>query len=108
MTTAVVVTRHRCDHCRRGFASKSYAAAHEARCVHNPANRTCATCVHFTRTPCCDTSSDDCGCKGLNECAVDAFETWRYDNHTTLTPTPDGWWTHTVDFRRDCDKWEAR
>lgn len=44
----VVVTRHQCPHCRRTHSKKAAAAAHIARCWHNPAARACKTCVHFT------------------------------------------------------------
>lgn len=106
MSTPVVVTRHRCDWCGQTRASKSRVVAHERVCHKNPASRACSTCVHFERTPCCQYASDDCGCKGLNECAVGAFVTWKFDDHQTHTSKADGWWTHTEDFRRDCDKWE--
>ena len=105
MSDPITVVRHRCGWCRRTFASKSYAARHEASCNRNPASKTCATCAHFTRTPCCSSPSDDCGCNGLNDCAVGAFVTWKFDDHGTRTPKADGWWTHVEDYRRQCPSW---
>ena len=107
MTTPIVVTRHRCEFCRRSFAKRSYAAKHEVACSWNPATRACNTCVHFDRTPCCAVLSDECGCKGLNDCAVGAFVTWRFNDHKTHAPDPEGWWTHVEDWRRGCEKWMA-
>jgi len=106
MTTEVFVRRYKCDHCGRTRAAKSAAVKHEAGCHKNPASRACSSCRHFTSHPCCDYPSDDCGCKGLNACAVGAFLGWQYNDHATKEPDPDGWWTHVVDWRRDCPSWE--
>lgn len=95
MSTAVVLTRWKCGHCGRSFASRSYANNHEGACTHNPATHSCTTCAHFMRHPCCDAPSAECGCGGLNECAIDAFskENWECDLHT--------------DWRRQCPVWES-
>lgn len=106
---AVVATRYRCLWCRRTFAKKGYAEKHAAECARNPALRGCSTCQHFIRTPCCRVASAECGCKGLNDCAVDAFESWRFNDHETQDPVPDGWWRHVEDYKRDgCESWTAR
>lgn len=107
MSTAVRVTRHRCDWCAKAYASRAYAQRHEAKCSRNPAQRTCSTCAHFSRTPCCASASDECGCMGRNECAVGAFVTWRFNDHETHAPDPNGWWTHVEDWRRDCPSWSG-
>lgn len=39
--------RHQCPHCRKTWAKPSSAAAHIARCWHNPQARGCKTCIHF-------------------------------------------------------------
>ena len=44
---------------------------------------------------------------GRNECAIGAFETWRFNDHQTHEPVADGWWTHVEDWRRDCPKWSC-
>ena len=103
----IEVVRWRCPHCRRSWAAKASARRHMTRCHRDPARRACSTCRHFTPTPCCDTPSDECGCNGLNACAVGAFETWRFNDHDTHAPDPDGWWLHVVDWRTDCPSWEA-
>lgn len=104
---AVTVRRWACPWCGRTRARRRDAANHAETCARNPANRACSTCRHFERTPCCAYNNADCGCKGLNMCAVEAFETWRYNDHDTRAPVEKGWWTHTVDWRRDCDQWET-
>ncbi|MFJ1900449.1 hypothetical protein [Streptomyces sp. NPDC088115] len=43
----VVVTRHQCPHCRTTRAHRAAAAAHIARCWHNPDAHGCKTCQHF-------------------------------------------------------------
>ena len=97
------VSRWACPFCRvKAYMSKASAARHMKSCAKNPVVRSCSSCFHFTRRPCCDSPSDDCGCGGLNECAVNAFESWRYNDHKTLDVVADGWWTHVVDWRRDC------
>ncbi|MFE2710560.1 hypothetical protein ACFXKI_00865 [Streptomyces mirabilis] len=53
----VVVTRYRCPHCPTSRAKKAAAQAHVDRCWHNPAVRSCKTCVHF------DPGGDACGCE---------------------------------------------
>jgi len=42
------VTAYKCEFCHHGrpYASQSACAAHEDRCFHNPATRSCATCKH--------------------------------------------------------------
>jgi hypothetical protein len=51
----VQVTRWRCTHCRRSWATRRDADNHAARCWYDPANRACKTCEHFKsgrlRTP---------------------------------------------------------
>lgn len=110
MTVEVVVQqRYRCPWCRRTYARRPYAAKHADQCSQNPALHGCSTCVHFVRTPCCAELSDHCGCKGLNDCAVGAFESWRFNDHETHAPHPEGWWRHVEDYKRDgCDVWESR
>lgn len=51
MTTPYVTTRHRCDFCRKTYASKSKATAHENQCWCNPATRHCRTCANWTPDP---------------------------------------------------------
>ena len=48
MSTPYTTTRHRCDFCRRTYASKWRAMRHEATCWQNPASKSCPTCVNFT------------------------------------------------------------
>lgn len=98
--------RWRCPYCFRSWSKRSSATGHIASCHRNPVTRSCSTCVHFEQQPCCSALSDECGCKGLNVCNVGAFESWRFNDHDTHAPDPDGWWTHVVDFRRDCPQWE--
>lgn len=45
---AKTVTRWKCPHCPRSWASKRTGREHIARCWFNPANRACKTCTHFT------------------------------------------------------------
>lgn len=40
------VTRHFCEHCRKGYSGKKACAAHEARCWRNR-QRVCPTCAEF-------------------------------------------------------------
>lgn len=103
---AVTVTRWRCPWCRWSWSKRAAASAHAGWCARNPASRACSTCRHFRRQPCCATGSDSCGCMGRNKCTVNGFETWRYNDHATHAPVADGWWTHVVDWRRDCPLWE--
>ena len=101
------VSRFLCPYCRRKtYASKKSTRRHMTACHMNPASRACSSCVHFRRQPCCAYGSDECGCKGLNECAVGAFVTWRFNDHHTHEPDPEGWWTHVEDWRRDCPSYE--
>lgn len=46
---AIVVTRWRCPHCRRSWASKTRANEHTATCWLDPANRACKTCRRHHR-----------------------------------------------------------
>lgn len=39
--------RHQCPHCSRTWAKRTAAAAHIARCWHNPDARGCKTCIHY-------------------------------------------------------------
>ena len=47
MTIAYPTVRHRCEFCRKSYASVSVARKHEADCYRNPATASCPTCVHF-------------------------------------------------------------
>jgi hypothetical protein len=40
-------TRHRCQHCRRSFATKAYAENHVAFCQKRMSNHGCKTCALF-------------------------------------------------------------
>jgi hypothetical protein len=41
-------TKYRCDYCDKAFTRESEALKHEQTCVYDPAQKTCATCGHFT------------------------------------------------------------
>lgn len=41
------IKRWKCEHCKKHFANKKYAQAHEKKCFFNLDNRTCPTCRHF-------------------------------------------------------------
>ena len=41
------ITKWKCNHCKKNFASKSYAERHERRCFFNFDNKACPTCNHF-------------------------------------------------------------
>jgi len=103
----IEAVRWRCPHCNRSRAKRSDVAKHIPTCHRNPEARACSTCAHFSPHPCCEVLSDDCGCKGLNVCAVGAFERWKFNDHDTHAPDPEGWWRHVVDFRKDCPQWES-
>jgi hypothetical protein len=47
---AVRSVRHQCPFCRRTWGHRAAAAAHIARCWHNPEARACKTCVHYEPT----------------------------------------------------------
>ncbi len=83
---AFTTTRYRCEHCRKSYARKGACATHEGWCHHNPANRTCTTCKHFTR------GNVD------NECAIDWFSSVYADHRC------DG---DLIMFERNCGGWEA-
>ena len=51
MTTPYDCIRHRCDFCRRSYASVTKARRHEEECWRNPATRSCPTCIHFQPSP---------------------------------------------------------
>lgn len=51
MTTPYDCKRHRCDFCRRSYASITKARRHEADCYRNPASGSCPTCAHFQPSP---------------------------------------------------------
>lgn len=46
---AVMVRRYECPHCGWRRADKTLVARHIARCWHDPAMRTCRSCVFFER-----------------------------------------------------------
>jgi len=48
--TKVLMTRWRCEHCRKSWANRRTAVDHAGRCWLDPGNRGCKTCVHFGRT----------------------------------------------------------
>ena len=90
MTTPVTMTRHRCDHCRRTWASRSRARAHEELdCLLNPAFRHCKTCAHWTGTI-------------FGSCEVGAAPAWPYIQNAN--PEDD-----EPDYMQvaNCDQWEA-
>jgi len=39
--------RHRCPHCRRSFANRTYAVKHIGWCQKRQANHGCKTCAYF-------------------------------------------------------------
>lgn len=43
----VPTIRHQCPHCRKTWAKRGAAAAHIARCWHNPDVKACKTCIHY-------------------------------------------------------------
>lgn len=90
--------RWRCQWCRKSFASKNYAGAHERACHHNPASRACTTCRHLER-PCCAGPNPHCGCDGLNTCAVDAFHAGEHPETTDAK---------FIDWRRQCPMWATK
>lgn len=51
MSEKYVTVRHRCEFCRRSYASVTKATRHEADCFRNPASQSCPTCVHFQPDP---------------------------------------------------------
>lgn len=75
VTLRVVVTRHKCPHCGRTWSKQPAAAAHVARCWHNPAVRSCKTCEHHQPAYRGDTCNPGewCACSDYPEaCDVDA------------------------------------
>lgn len=46
----VTVTRYRCPFCRRQNSAKKKIVEHIARCWHNPAVKSCRTCLHFEKS----------------------------------------------------------
>jgi hypothetical protein len=89
----------------RLFALKVRAA--ERAVLADPSTRACETCRHFERQPCCEVGSDDCGCKGLNDCAVGAHLRWKSNGVSGTAWNPDGWWSTTIDHRVYCPAWET-
>ena len=83
-------TRYRCEYCRKSYARKGSAAAHEAECHRNPAVRACTTCKHFT---------PDGPWHPFNECAVDGFLTMRDYDGTGQGPLDC--------FEKHCPMWEV-
>lgn len=49
---AMPTVRFQCPHCRRTWAKQKAAAAHIARCWHNPDVKACKTCIYLI--PPCD------------------------------------------------------
>lgn len=50
------VERWNCDYCKKHYAHKGSATQHEKKCFYNPANKSCASCVHamfsiYTKAP---------------------------------------------------------
>jgi len=86
MTTAYPCTRHRCDFCRRSYASSTAARKHEAGCWRNPSSNACPTCVHFNPTPFVDCEL------GLGGYTIPTH------------PDCDG----TFEWERNCPSWAAR
>lgn len=89
----VTVVRHRCPHCGQSRAKKTAAAAHVARCWHNPDVRACKTCRHF------DPGAPAGGCWG--------------DPYCNCPEVPEGCdvgaWPDGAPFPViDCPSWEAR
>lgn len=41
------ITRYKCDHCKKNYAHKSSAIAHEKICFFNREKRACPSCLHF-------------------------------------------------------------
>ena len=81
------VTAYRCEFHPRAkiLATERAMKRHESTCIHNPANRTCATCEHDYSEP-GDPEFGDMGSAGCSEGARD----------------PD------VRLHRECTLWEAK
>ncbi len=47
-----LITRFKCDHCKRHYSTKYDAAKHERGCLYNPANKSCSTCGNRTDSFC--------------------------------------------------------
>lgn len=100
MTTAYVTIRHRCQWCRKSYAKRADAVRHEARCHHDPKQRACSTCRHFTRGGNVQTGYAGIICE--NDCAKNAFR-WI----GVLFPA-DATHGHYEDFKRFCCEWESK
>lgn len=47
-----LITRFKCDHCKRHYSTKQNAIRHEKGCLYNPANKSCSTCGNRTADWC--------------------------------------------------------
>lgn len=89
MSTPYQAIRHRCDFCRRSYASKSGANRHESRCWQNPATASCPTCAHYSPPE----------WPGLGECAVGVGK-YAHSND----PADEG----RYEWECQCPEWKAR
>lgn len=39
------ITRFKCNHCKRHYSINSDARKHENRCLYNPENKSCGSCL---------------------------------------------------------------
>jgi hypothetical protein len=44
---AVPITRWKCEHCKKHFATERYTTLHERKCFFSRDNKACPTCIHF-------------------------------------------------------------
>lgn len=79
--------RWRCPHCRKSWSSKSRARQHVAGCWHDPAAKTCRTCIHNVRL---DSERDPERVNLVPTCVIEV------GNPTDIPPP------------HDCERWEAR
>lgn len=46
------IIKFKCDHCSKSFSGQSYAEKHETRCIHNPEQLACPTCLYDDESSC--------------------------------------------------------
>lgn len=87
MSVAYPTVRHRCEHCRRSYASVTAARRHEADCYRNPASKSCPSCAHYKSVD-------------WEECAIGLAE---YDERSH----PDDWAPRHI-WTKSCPAWTPK
>jgi len=79
------ITRHKCNYCKKMYASKYAAINHEKQCFFNPEVKSCVTCGNLTTSANCAITQRLAFSKGhpIRDCkdwgVVEPFEDEEYE-----------------------------